>query len=132
MAADYIDIKRTDDVNNVLAGSEYLNNVSPNYDEASTDEERLQKIITQKWLAVYPEGMEAWAEVRRTGYPQLLPVVINNSNGTIDTEKMVKRLNFSVNERDNNQEGYQKAVQLLGGPDNGGTPLWWDIEGPNF
>ena len=33
------------------------------------DENKLEQIITQKWLALYPSGVEAWAECRRTGYP---------------------------------------------------------------
>jgi hypothetical protein len=32
------------------------------------------KIITQKWIAGFPEGQEAWSDYRRTGYPKLLPV----------------------------------------------------------
>src|SRR5690606_40308446 len=34
-----------------------------------------QQIGTQKWQAIYPDGMEAWAESRRTGYPAMYPVV---------------------------------------------------------
>ena len=29
-------------------------------------EEQLEQIITQKWIAVFPNGNEGWAEVRRT------------------------------------------------------------------
>ena len=31
---------------------------------SGSDEEQLEQIITQKWLAVYPNGNEGWAEVR--------------------------------------------------------------------
>lgn len=48
-----------------------------------------------KWIACWPEGMEAWAEQRRTGYPKLFKVQTNNSNGTIDTDIMIRRLPFS-------------------------------------
>ncbi|MCB5696880.1 SusD/RagB family nutrient-binding outer membrane lipoprotein, partial [Fusicatenibacter saccharivorans] len=40
---------------------------TPNFDDAVNQEEQLEKIITQKWIACWPEGMEAWAEQRRTG-----------------------------------------------------------------
>ena len=33
-------------------------------------EENLERIITQKWIAIFPLGNEAWAEYRRTGYPK--------------------------------------------------------------
>ncbi len=128
LPAEYKDVKKADGTNDVLTGSDHLNNVSPNFDEATTDEQRLQKIITQKWIAVYPEGMEAWSEFRRTGYPTLFPVVLNFSDGKISTEEFVKRLNFSVTEKENNPEGYAKAVEMLGGPDTGGTSLWWDVD----
>ena len=35
-------------------------------------EEQLEQIITQKWIAVFPNGNEGWAEVRRTDYPRYL------------------------------------------------------------
>ena len=34
-------------------------------------EEQLEQIITQKWIAVFPNGNEGWAEVRRTGLSAL-------------------------------------------------------------
>jgi hypothetical protein len=33
----------------------------------------LQKIITQRWLAAFPDGLEAWNIVRSTGFPVLTP-----------------------------------------------------------
>ena len=75
---------------------------------------------------MFPEGMEAWSEFRRTGYPKIFPVVVNNSAGTIDTETQIRRLLFPQTEYDNNSQNVQKAISLLGGADNGGTRLWWD------
>ena len=103
-----------------------VSTITPKWDDAATNEERLEKIITQKWLAVFPEGMNGWAEWRRTGYPKLFPVVKNDSQGVIPTELGVRRLQFTVNERNDNPEGYTQAVQLLGGPDNGATRVFWD------
>jgi len=128
--AAYIDAKNA--ANSVTADSEFMNKVSPMWEDAAENEVKLQKIITQKWIAMFPEGNEAWAEYRRTGYPVLFPVVKNDSQGVIDSDNGVRRLNFSVSEKDNNPDGYAKAVQYLGGADNGATRLWWDIEGSNF
>ncbi len=104
-----------------------LNNVSPAWDVAATDDVKLQKIWTQKYLAIFPEGIEAWSEVRRTGYPKLFPVVINNSQGVIPDGEFVNRLNFSITDRDANTEGYNDAVSKLKGPDDQYTKLWWDV-----
>ncbi|UII27682.1 SusD/RagB family nutrient-binding outer membrane lipoprotein [Fulvivirga maritima] len=96
------------------------------WDQSASFEENLERIITQKWIAIYPDGPEGWAEFRRTGYPRLIPVVNNNSNGTIDTEDQVRRIIYPQSEYINNQAGVMVGVSLLGGPDNGGTRLWWD------
>lgn len=85
----------------------------------------LERIITQKWIAMYPDGPEGWAEFRRTGYPKLFPVVTNKSNGTIDANQ-VRRIPFPQSEYNNNMTGVQSGISHLGGPDGGGTPLWWD------
>ncbi|MGZ3922959.1 MAG: RagB/SusD family nutrient uptake outer membrane protein [Flavisolibacter sp.] len=89
-------------------------------------ETNLERIITQKWIAMYPDGPEGWAEFRRTGYPKLFPVVTNNSNGTINTAIQIRRIPYPQSEYNNNRAGVQSGVSLLGGPDGGGTKLWWD------
>lgn len=96
------------------------------WDDGATFDTKLERIITQKWIAVFPEGQEAWSEFRRTGYPKLFPVVNNLSNNTISTTIQIRRINFPQAEYVANQAEVQKAIQLLGGPDNGGTRLWWD------
>ena len=106
--------------------------VTPKWDDAKTNEERLEKIITQKWIAGFPEGMNAWAEWRRTGYPKLFQILRNESQGVISTEQGVRRLQFTVSEKSNNPDGYAKAVQLIGGADNGATRIFWDINKPNI
>ncbi|WP_413998259.1 RagB/SusD family nutrient uptake outer membrane protein [Flavobacterium sp. W1B] len=95
-------------------------------------EVNLEKIITQKWIATYPDGQEAWSEFRRTGYPKLFRITNNNSNGVITTEFGVRRLGFSESEIENNKAGITSGLKALGGPDNGATRLWWDTTGPNF
>ncbi len=88
-------------------------------------ETNLERIITQKWLANFPLGLEAWAEYRRTGYPKLMPVVVNNSGGVVSTARGARRLAYPQEERLNNAENYTGAVSLLGGPDNMATDVWW-------
>ncbi|WP_299886120.1 RagB/SusD family nutrient uptake outer membrane protein [uncultured Lacinutrix sp.] len=110
----------------------YASDVKIAYNPAGTNEEQLEQIITQKWIAMFPDGQEAWSEFRRTGYPRIFPVVVNNSGGTIDTNTQIRRINFVANELNTNAANVATAVGYLGGPDDGGTRLWWDTGGPNF
>ena len=115
-AADFIDTQ--DPENNIPARCL----VSPKWNPADDKEIKLEKIITQKWIDLFPEGCEAWAEQRRTGYPRLFPVRFNHSrNGCIDTETMVRRLNFPGTLQTEDREQYLALVEALGG-----TRSWRD------
>ena len=103
-------------------------NVDVKWDDAASQETKLEQIITQKWISMYPDGQEAWSEYRRTGFPRLYPVLVNNSAGKINTQAGIKRINMPAPEYRTNKEEVTKAVQCLGGPDNGGTSLWWDVD----
>lgn len=127
-AAPYVDPENS--ANNVAAGSKYLNNITIAYNDADSFEKNLQRIITQKWIAMFPDGQEAWTEHRRTGYPIMFPVIHNNSGGSISTDLGIRRLPFPSSEVSNNAAAVKKAVSLLGGNDTGGTRLWWD-KNPN-
>lgn len=103
-----------------------VSQVTVKWDENATKEQKLEKIITQKWIALFPEGQEAWSEFRRTGYPRLFPMVVNYSAGEIDSNIMIRRLRFAKSEYDNNKTELQKAIQMIGGEDKAGVRLWWD------
>lgn len=106
--------------------------VSPRWDANADPETTLERILTQKWIAIYPEGCEAWAEQRRTGYPRLFPVRYNHSRGqSIDTETMIRRLPYPATLETSDPAQYEALVQALGDGDHGGTRLWWD-RGRNF
>lgn len=120
------------DPNFPVNNSAPVNNVTVAWDAAASNEVKLQKIITQKWIAGFPEGQEAWSDYRRTGYPKLFPVVKNYSGGTITTQFGVRRINFVQSEKSTNSGGVATGVAKLNGPDTGGTRLWWDTTAPNF
>lgn len=129
VVADYVDPYNAE--NNIQA----LDKATVKWDNSLDNEDKLHKIINQKWLAMYPEGQEAWSEFRRTGYPKLFPVANNfsaNTESGIAEGQFVKRLRFTRNERNSHEAEVIKARQLLGGPDNEGTRLWWDTGGANF
>ncbi len=114
--------------NNIAA----LSTITIAWNEGATNEEKLERIITQKWIAMFPEGQEAWSEYRRTGYPKIFPVVSNQSGGVVDTDLQIRRIPFVDSELQTNPDGVADAVTKLGGPDNAGTRLWWDTPGGNF
>lgn len=124
--ADYVDPVNA--ANSINA----MSTITIAWDAADTNEMKLEKIITQKWIAMFPEGQEAWSEYRRTGYPKIFPVVSNQSGGTIDTNIQIRRIPFVDSELSTNAAGVADAVTKLGGSDNGGTRLWWDTGGSNF
>ncbi|EJX08604.1 hypothetical protein, secreted [gut metagenome] len=103
-------------------------NVSPKWMDNGTDAQHLQQIITQKYLALYPNGVEAWTEYRRTGYPYLMKLydtTLPNKIGAPATTRAPERFSFAADEYKGNEEGMKEIVTLLGGPDKGSTKLWW-------
>lgn len=90
-------------------------------------EQKLEKIMIQKWIAMYPNGQEAWSEWRRTGYPKLHPV--NSDRGSLGAAG-VRRMNYPTSsyQSEQDRENIEKAIELLGGPDRPTTKLWWDAK----
>ncbi len=93
-----------------------------------SDDEKLEKIMIQKYIAMFPNGHEAWCDFRRTGYPKMNPVMVNNGTAQgITKEKGMRRIQYpeSFYQTQEGQEIYNDALQKLGGQDTGGTELWW-------
>ncbi|WP_195373459.1 MULTISPECIES: SusD/RagB family nutrient-binding outer membrane lipoprotein [Parabacteroides] len=128
LPADFVD--PVDAQNSIKA----MNTVPVKWDEGASNEQKLQRIITQKWIANFPLSTEAWAEYRRTGYPKLFPNRVNSSDGTIDTDEQIRRLIYSEVEINTNNDELQKGIQVLNQEnssskftgDIGGTRVWWD------
>ena len=115
--------------NNYTPGTAY--SVTVAWDGALSAEKQREKIITQKWIALYPLGTEAWAEQRRTGYPRFYPTPTstNASNEPNLPTEGASRIPFAPNEQTRNADNYDAAVALLGaGGDKFGTRLWWDVK----
>lgn len=85
------------------------------YNPANWDE----LIGYQKWIALFPNGYEAWSEWRRIGYPVLTP----NPWGILD--EIPIRFTYPSSEVTNNTENYNEAISIQG-PDDPLTPVWWD------
>jgi len=109
--------------NNISAS---INNVTIQWSNAANFETKLERIITQKWIAMFPNGQEGWSEFRRTKYPRIFPVANNFSGGIINTATQIRRIPFPNIEYQTNAQAVNAAISLLGGADNGATKLWWD------
>lgn len=94
----------------------------------ATTDIQLQQIATQKWLALYPDGIEAWADYRRGHYMKMYPIIKSDNPDIPDpTTNWIRRLTFLLSEQQTNGDAVTKAVGLLGpGGDKISTPLWWD------
>jgi hypothetical protein len=118
-----------------VAPNDYLNSPAmTNLPVKFSSDPAIQKaqIALQKWLAIFPDGAEAWADYRRnpawhSDVLDLYPVAnSDNPDITNTSTQWIRRIPFLLSERQNNAAEVTKAEQLLGGPDKVTTPLWWD------
>lgn len=82
-----------------------------------------QKIGTQKWVALYPNGYEAWAEWRRLDYPELEP----HDRALTPDGQIPLRFMYPSTESLVNEASYNAAVSDQG-PDVASTHVWWDVD----
>ena len=107
--------------------------VGVKWDEGDSDEVKLEKIVTQKYIANFPQSAEAWTTFRRTGYPRLFPVV-EEVNGvprnwpdkSFDNELQIRRIPFGES-TSNEQVNIPNIEVALGGDNTAGTRVWWDV-----
>ena len=82
----------------------------------------LTQIATQKWLALYSDGANAWAEWRRTCVPSTVkagPAAIINY--------VPRRYEYSTTEISTNKSNVDAAIAAQG-PDNFATRVYWDTK----
>lgn len=77
-----------------------------------------QKIGTQKWIALFERGYDAWTEWRRLDYPVLAPPATAVS-------PIPLRFTYPVTEQNLNKANYDAASSTLGG-DKVTSKLWFD------
>nr|WP_121273651.1 RagB/SusD family nutrient uptake outer membrane protein [Pedobacter schmidteae] len=111
---------------NIAPASPAVSTITIKWNEADVFSTKLERLMTQKWIALYPLGQEAWSEQRRTGFPRFFPVIVNKNTDASLTTKFASRIPFAPSEKISNNENYVNAVSLLNGTDTYGTKLWWD------
>lgn len=94
----------------------YLAQTAVNYATATGTYK--QKIGTQKWIALYNRGWDAWIEWRRLDFP-VLPAPDAPLTAT------PVRYTYSVDEQNLNKTNYDAASTAIGG-DKVTTKLWFD------
>jgi hypothetical protein len=115
---------------------EFIESGDVKWDNAT---DKLKLIGMQKWVALfYMDNMEAWSEIRRTGYPEISSntakqifedptiyasgnLILNYRSSLTDQNSLLKRMYYPLKARQLNEntpdaEGYY-----------GGTPVWWDV-----
>ena len=103
------------------------------WNEADDNETKLEKIITQKYIALFPLSTEAWAEMRRTGYPKMFPVMNpDDGDGSLEYGDIIRRIPWVPTDPVAMGMVEATGVPALGGPDEQATRLWWDVDAPNF
>jgi hypothetical protein len=80
----------------------------------------LERIMLQKYVALFFVDQQQWFEKRRTGFP-----VLPNNGGLLNNGNMPSRLMYPPNPRVLNTTNYQAAVQQMGGDDIN-VKVWWN------
>ena len=103
------------------------------WNEADSREVKLEKIITQKYIALFPHSYEAWTDLRRTGYPRLFPVLNpQDGDGSLHDGDVIRRMPFPGYDDASILDIQTTGLPALGGADQQATRLWWDVDAPNF
>jgi CheY-like chemotaxis protein len=120
-------------VDNLIAGhtgNNYTNqsSITIKWEDGADDAKKLERVLTQKWIACYPDPMNGWADFRRTGYPRIFPAT-ESMNADCNTGRGQRRLRFTRSEYNNNKANVEAAVSMLSnGKDSNGTDLWWAMK----
>lgn len=86
---------------------------------------QLTAINTQLWILHFNNIPEGYANWRRSDIPVLLPSP-HYGAVTIDSQTTPLRLCYPLFESSYNPEGYQSAINAMGGKDDWNAPVWWD------
>ncbi|MFN7118031.1 MAG: SusD/RagB family nutrient-binding outer membrane lipoprotein [Saprospiraceae bacterium] len=101
----------------LTADATYLNQADVAY--TGTTQEKLVKIGTQKWIAFFYQGLEAWFDWRRTGIPTIIPGPSNQNNNQVPV-----RFRYPIVEQGLNGENRKAAVDRQGADDLN-TKMWY-------
>lgn len=113
------------------------------WNEGDSPETKLEKIITQKYIASFPYSYESWVDLRRVGYPKLFPILgVADGDGTIQAgdpkvqtkENIMRRIPWASDDPQTKEDIANTGLPALGegASDTQGQHLWWDNGASNF
>lgn len=95
-----------------------------NWDLMTTDEQKLEAIMTQKWLGYYLiDPLEAWSEIRRTDYPSWLH---SSWQWSLAEHKMPARILYPESEKKLNNANFKANEKT----DIINDLIFWDTKNP--
>ena len=102
----------------------YISSAEVDYNTLIGNGETWKQVIgRQKWIALYNQGIQGWAEWRRLDFGILqMP-----AGGVLDGNGIPNRLKYPLDEQTLNANSSSAGVSKLGGADNQDTKLWWDV-----
>jgi hypothetical protein len=85
---------------------------------AGTNDHKLNQILTQKWIAWCGNGIEAYNDYRRTGFPRLQIVQFPNPESATGIPRRLFYPNSEINTNTTKVPTPQPSIA---------TPVWWDV-----
>ena len=117
----------------LVADEPSVTKIGVKWNDDDSQEVKLEKIITQKYIANFPYSFESWTDLRRTGYPKLFPVLnADEGDGTLKYGDIIRRCVFPDTDDASVVDIIATGLDALGGEDWQSTRLWWDVDVPNF
>ena len=95
---------------------------------SGTQDEQFEQIGTQLWLSLAPNFTEAYASIRRIGYPVIEKRDGVTTNLGITDGELPSRVIYPLSERITNETNVLDAIEGLNGPDEITTRVWWDVK----
>lgn len=93
-----------------------------------TTEQKRVNINTQAWIHHFTNPNECWANLRRSGFPRLKsPEAYGQGAYLTGGVEIPVRLCYPVLESSYNKQGYDEALDRMGGSNSWNIPLWWDV-----
>lgn len=106
----------------VAVPESYLERPGVKWENSISKEQKIAKIITQKYFSTFFTDFQEWNDYRRTGYPDLTPYT---GAGVQNGGKMPSRFKYPVYVQGLNQKNYNHAVEAMGGDDIN-VKVWWN------
>jgi len=101
---------------------------SPEGNLTGSDEEKFEQIGNQMWLAFVPNYIEAWFNIRRTGYPIIEQRTADSLEIGVTDGYMPSRVVYPrTTERTINGENMQEAIDRMADGDHIYSRVWWDV-----